>query len=558
MLPFVRQTRHLGRYRQIVQVFAHHGFGYLMEQLGLVALLSLPRRLILRVPPTPPVGVAERLCQALVELGPTFVKIGQFLSTRPDVVPADFVAELEKLQDTVPSFSSDIAISTIESELGQPIDALFKEFTREPLAAASLGQVHGAVLHSGEHVAVKVQRPDIAGLIETDLSIISDLAALAQERTWLGQEYDLVELAWEFSTTLRRELDYVREAKNAERFRQIFANNPKVLIPRIYYEYTSNRVLTTERIYGVKITQVAKIQDAGINTVQLAQNATEVIFQEIFSGFFHSDPHPGNLFALEGDRVGAVDFGQVGILDREMTRNVMFMVMAIIRRDTEDALRSLEGLNIIERQNVTPGVRRDMQLFIDSMAGQRLNQISAHVVGGEMFAMVRRHKLTMPGPIAVLLKSIIMMEGIGLQLDPNLNVFGVAKPYAQQAMAEEFSPKVVRQRLFHRARIMGDTAFELPEQIGNILRRLDDGEIRLQTSEQEMRSLSRAIISAANYLSLAIVLSAIILGLGLVAVAGGIGGWSGPIPRILIVMGTLGALLAALFLVLAMMRGRNI
>jgi ubiquinone biosynthesis protein len=558
MLPFVRQTRHLGRYRQIVQVLGHHGFGYLMEQLGVIALLSLPRRLVMRVPPTPPVGVAERLCQAFIELGPTFVKIGQFLSTRPDIVPPDFVSELERLQDTVPSFPAEQAIRVIEEDLGKPLDELFKEFDREPLAAASLGQVHAATLHSGEKVAVKVQRPDIRGMIETDLSILSDLASLAQERLQLGQEYDLVELAWEFSTTLRRELDYNREGKNADRFRKIFADDEKVHIPTVYWEYTRQRVLTTERIFGVKISRVQEIRQAGIDPVQLATNSTRVIFKEIFSGFFHSDPHPGNLFALPGEVVAAVDFGQVGVLDQEMTRHVMLMVTAIIQRDSDGALRALEGMGMLERYNITSGVRRDMQLFIDSMSGQRLSDISAHVIGGEMFAMVRRHKLKMPGPVAVLLKSIIMMEGIGLQLDPNLNVFGVARPYAKQAMLDEFAPNAVRKRLWNRARVTGDTLLELPEQVGYILQRINEGGLRVETNEHQLRGLSRAIISAANYLALSVVLAAIILGLGLVSVSAGIGGWSGPLPTILIVMGTIGALLAALFLALALMRGRDI
>lgn len=558
MLPLVRQTRHLRRYRQIAQVLGHHGFGYILEQLGLTNLLSIPRRAVLRVPPPQRIGAAERLCQVLIDLGPTFVKIGQFLSTRADLLPPNLITELEKLQDTVPPFPSEEAIDVIESELGQSIHQLFKHFEREPLAAASLGQVHGAILHTGEHVAVKVQRPDIATLIETDLAVLADLAALAQERTLIGEQYDLNELAWEFSTTLRRELDYKREGRNAERFRRIFADSDYVVIPTVYWDYTSNRVLTTQRFYGVKINQVQELKEKGIDPVILSRNSTQVIFQEIFSGFFHADPHPGNFFALEGERIGAVDFGQVGIMDREMTRQVMFMVSGIIDRDPDKSLRALVGLGMIERQEIDSAVRRDMQLFIDSLSGQSLDAISAHVAGGELFAIVRRNRLTMPGPVATLLKAIIMMEGIGLRLDPNLNIFKVAKPYAQKALVEELSPKVMRARMWQQTRIVGETALELPEQFGNILRRLNKGELHVRTHEMELRRLSRSVVSAANYLALSIVLGSLIIGLGFIAVAIGIGGWGGPIPTVLMVMAALGALVATLFLGLALFRGSDI
>lgn len=558
MLPFVRQTRHLGRYRHIVQVLWHHGFGYVLEQLGVTTLLSLPRRTILRAPPPPRVGVGERLCMALIEMGPTFVKIGQLLSTRADLLPPNIINELEKLQDAVPPFPSEQAIATIESELGKPLHVLFKEFNHEPLAAASLGQVHAAVLHSGEKVAVKVQRPDIVSLIDTDLTILAELANLAQERTSLGERVNLPELAWEFSTTLRRELDYTREGRNADRFRKIFKDYQNVLIPTVYWDYTSPRVLTTQHIQGIKITKVSALREVGIDPPRLAHNATEVIFHEIFTGFFHSDPHPGNFFGLEGDRVGAVDFGQVGIMDREMTRQVMFFVTAIIDRDADKALRALVGMGMLERQNISPAVRRDMLLFIESIAGQPLHAVSANMMGGELFALVRRHKLTMPSQIATLLKAIIMMEGIGLQLDPQLNVFGVAKPIAMRAIVEELSPKVLRGRLFEQTRVMGETALELPEQVGNFLRRLNKGEFTIHTHEHEIRNLSRALISAANYLAVAIVLSSVIIGIGLIAVAVGIGGWSGPIPTAFIVIATMGSLIAIVFMGLALMRGRDV
>lgn len=313
MWPLVRQARNLGRYRQIAQTLTRYGFGYILEQIGLASLLSLPRRVFRGKSVTQLTGPV-RLRLALVELGPTFIKLGQALSTRPDLLPLEYITELNKLQDAVPPFPAHIAIATIEDDLNRSIEELFSDFDRTPLAAASLGQVHAAVLHDGSPVVVKVQRPGIEAIVTTDLAILHDLAALAQERTALGKQYDLVELAWEFSAALRAELDYRREGRNAERFRKNFVDFTKVHIPAIHWEHSSGRVLTMERLFGIKINDVIRIDAEGLDRKRLARHACELILREIFrDGFFHADPHPGNLFAMPGEVIGAVDFGQVVI-----------------------------------------------------------------------------------------------------------------------------------------------------------------------------------------------------------------------------------------------------
>ncbi|MCG8346371.1 MAG: AarF/UbiB family protein [Chloroflexales bacterium] len=558
MWPLVRQARYLGRYRQIAQILVSHGFGYLVEQLGLVSLLSLPRRVILRVPPPTPLGAAERLCQALVALGPTFVKLGQILSTRPDLLPPDFIAELDKLQDTVPPFPGSIAITTIEAELGQPISDLFREFCLEPLAAASLGQVHAAVLHSGERVAVKVQRPDISIHVATDLAILADLAALAQERTSWGTKYDLVDLTWEFSATLRGELDYRREGRNADRFRRNFTDSPLVYIPRIYWDYTSTRVLTSEYLDGVKINDIAGLERAGINRIGLAHNSMQLILQEVFShGFFHGDPHPGNFFALPGEVIGVVDFGQVGMLDRETTNQLLLLLVSLVNHDNNGVLRALERIGIVARRDVTPALCRDVQRFTERFVDLPLTELSAQETAEELLALVQRHHLRMPGPMALLLKAIIMMEGTGLQLDPNLDVFGIARPYARQAIDEQISPEAMSKRLFEHGRSLSEAALELPYQLSEALERLNDGEVRVQSRELELRRVAQALVSAANRLAIALVLAAHILGLGMLAIAVGVGDWSGPWPLIMAILGVLGIIFSGLLFGLALLRGRE-
>lgn len=558
MWPLVRQARYLGRYREIAQVLVHHGFGYVVTQLGLVSLLSLPRRVVLQVPPAPPLSTAARLREALITLGPTFVKLGQALSTRPDLLPPDVVAELGKLQDTVPPFPAEQAIATIEECLGRPIGELFAHFDPVPLAAASLGQVHAAVLPDGAHVAVKVQRPDIAQRINTDLAILADLAALAQERLNLGAQYNLVDLVWEFAQTLRAELDYRREGHNADRFRKNFAHSGLVLIPKVYWEHTNGRVLTSERIYGVKITDLRGLAADGIDREALAQNCMQVILEEIFShGFFHSDPHPGNFFALPGAVLGVVDFGQVSSLDRQTTHGLLLLLAGLVEHDTQATLRALERLEVLHRRDVGPALRRDLERFTAGFVDRPLSDLSARETIDELLSLFRRHHIRLPSPLAMLLKALVMMEGVGMQLDPGLDVFGIARPYVQHALAEQFSPRALGAQALSGGRELGQVTLELPHQLSELLQRLNDNELQIQTRERELPRVAGALIGAANRVALALVLAALILGVGLLSVAIGLGGWAGSLPTTLLAFGIIGAIVCGLALGLALLRGRE-
>ncbi len=527
MWPLVRQARYLGRYRQIAQVFWQYGFGYLLDQLGLTALLSLPRRIV-RQPAPDPISGPERLRLALTDLGPTFVKLGQTLSTRPDLLPPAWIEELNKLQDTVPPFPADVAIATIEAELHQPIDALFRSFEREPLAAASLGQVHGAELPDGTPVVVKVQRPDIQQLVAIDLAILSELAALAQQNTPFGEQYDLVELAWEFGMTLRAELDYRREGRNADRFRANFAGHPHVCIPRVFWRHTSARVLTTERLFGIKITDIGGMDAAGMDRKRLARHSLELILQEIFvDGFFQGDPHPGNLFALPGEVIGAVDFGQAIALDRETTGNLLLLLVALLERDADGALQALQRLGMLTQRELSPALRRDMRRFVDHVVGSSLEELSAREMGEELLALLQRHRLRLPAPLALLLKSIIMMEGIGVQIDPQLDVFGIARPYAMRALAELNSPDAQMRRILRELDEMRGIVGALPEQMSTLLQRLNDGELRIQTRDLEARRTAAALSQAGTRIALGLIVLAATLGLTGLTIAAAIAGWDG-------------------------------
>jgi ubiquinone biosynthesis protein len=530
MLPLFRQARYLGRYRQIGQVLARYGFGFLIEQLGVGPLLRLPSRLARRTPLPDPLTAPQRLCRALIELGPTYVKLGQVLSTRPDIIPPAFVIELSRLQDTVPSFPSTVAVALIEQELGQPIDQLFATFDREPFAAASLGQAHAATLADGSQVVVKVQRPDIQQLVATDLAILTELATLAEERSELGQRYNLRDLSWEFGAAVRAELDFRQEGRNADRFRRNFADSPHVKIPVIYWEYTTARVLTSERLVGIKITDIAAMDAAGLDRKRLARHSIELILQEIFKdGYFQGDPHPGNMFALPDEVIGAVDFGQAVALDPEMTRSLLRLLVALSSHDADGALRSLQGLGMLRVRTITAALRRDMVRFIDGFVDRPLSDISARETVDELLGLVQRHQLHMPPPLALLLKAIIMMEGIGVLIDPDLDVFAVARPYALRTLAEVASPEAIGRQALDRGRALLELADRLPTQAGEVLAQIAEGELTIRTRELELQRVAATLSLASMRLALALVLVAATVGLGMLGIATAIGGWQGPL-----------------------------
>ena len=554
MWPLVRQARFLRRYRQIASVLVSHGFGYVVGELGLISLLSLPRR-IFRRPAADALTGPERLRHALAELGPTYIKLGQMLSTRPDLLPPAWIHELSRLQDTVPPFPAAVAIATIEAELGHPIDAVFRELCSEPLAAASLGQAHAAVMHDGAQVVVKVQRPDIEQLVAVDLAILADLAALAQERSQLGKQYDLTELAWEFGATLRAELDYRREARNAERFRKNFAGNPHVKIPAVFWEATSAKVLTTERLFGVKINDIAGMDAIGLDRPALARHAVELILQEVFAdGFFQGDPHPGNLFALPDGVIGAVDFGQAVALDSEMTGNLLLLLASLTGGDADGALRALQRLGMLAPREITGALRRDMLRFIERFVDRPLQEISGREIGEELLSLAQRHQLRMPAPLALLLKAIVMMEGIGVQLDPQLDVFSIARPYATRAFAELNSPETIVRRALDRSRELAETAALMPRQVSDALQRLNDGELTLRTEDREARRLASSIGLAGTRLALAAVMLSATLGLGMLGMLVVFGGLQGALAAALFVFGSLTLATSGLALLLSLLR----
>jgi len=528
MRPLGWRYKHLKRYREIVQVLARQGFGNLIDQLELVPYLSLPRRLFRDVTPGPPLTAPERMRLSIEELGPTFIKFGQIMSTRLDLIPPPYVAQLARLQDTVPQAPWEAVREKLEQELEGSLDELFVSFEAEPVAAASLAQVHQATLPSGEEVVVKVQRPDIEETVEVDLEILFDLARLIQGRIPLGKIYNFVDIAEEFAFTLRNEMDYRREGHNAERFRRNFAHEPALYIPKVYWDYTTRRVLTLERISGIKIDDIAALDAAGVDRHRVAKNAARMMIKEVLEdGFFHADPHPGNFFVMDGAVIGAMDFGMVGYLDRRDRENLVRLYIVSVQLDTEGIVEQLVRMGAARRDVDRSSLQRDIGRLLNKYYGLPLKEIRAREVIEEVMPIAFRHHLRMPSRLWLLGKTLAMMEGVGLQLDPDFDIFAISQPYVRKFLWQTVSPQTWGRRLLKTSGDWGELLTDLPRRVPRLIDQLEEGDLQFTLRLREIEPLLARLDRVGNRLAISVLLAAFIVSLALLmpSLLGGRQGW---------------------------------
>lgn len=510
------RPRHLRRYAQIAEALTRHGFGAIVAQLGLNRYLGLPQRLLSREAPPADVTAAQHLRLALEELGSTFVKLGQLLSTRPDVLPPDFVAELSKLQDEVPPAPWEPIQALLEEQLGAPLGAFFKAFDPTPIAAASLGQVYAALLLDGQRVIVKVQRPGIERVVRTDLEILQDLAHLAQERTFLGDLYDLVELADEFSAALLAELDYRREGRNADRFRKNFAEERQLYIPRVYWDYTTRRVLVQERIAGIKISDIDALDAAGYDRQRIASHAASSIIKQVLEdGFFHADPHPGNLVVMPGEVIGVMDFGTAGHLTAGDRANLVRLYIAIIQLDAEGAADQLERMGIAEPRRDQTGLQRDLRRLLQKYQGMPLKDVSVGEVLGEIEPFIYEHHLRVPPDYWLLIKTLVIMEGVGKRLAPDFDVYDFCGPYVRRFLLGLWLPSTWGPSVLRGATAWADLASGFPRQAARIMSQVEHGELQFRVHAPMPDQTARHWNQIANRVTLGIVLAALIIAVAL-------------------------------------------
>jgi len=510
----LRLLRNLRRSREIVTVLMNYGFDDLVDQLGLRRYLRWGRRLLFwkRSEPEVKLTRAKRIRLALESLGVTFIKFGQVVSTRPDLVPRDVVRELSKLQESVPSFPSDVAIKIVERELEGSIDTLFAAFDHQPLAAGSLGQVHRARLHDGTELVVKIKRPDIDRVIEQDLSLMYELATMIERHFPDAEIFDPVGLVNQFSRTIHRELQFMREARSTDEFYRLFQDDATLYVPKIYWELTQGDIITMEYIDGYRIDNENELKNLPISAHEVAANGARIFMKMTFEfGIFHADPHPGNFRVMPDGSICLIDYGMIGVIEEERRDLLIDMLLNVARKDTTRLVEVVLNIGKTKRDVDHQLLRADLRDFIGNYYGIPLDQIKVGVMLTDFINILAIHRIRCPVDIMLLIRALITLEGVASHIAPDLNIAQEMEPYVYKISSERYHPRAIASRMWTEARSLTKVMHDLPEQIGRTLGKLSDDELRIHLEHKGIDHLTTEMDRSGNRLAIGMVMSALIL-----------------------------------------------
>ena len=543
----LRKNFHLNRSRQIAGVLLSHGWGFLRNE-----------QRVAREPAA--IGASARplhLRQALEELGTTFIKLGQILSTRADLLPPEYLVELTKLQDSAPPVPFEDIQQALVKELGRPIEQLFAQFDPAPLAAASIGQAHAATMWNGTEVVVKVRRPGVVEQVNEDLEILKELATTACRHWQFADQYDLCGLVEEFSQTLLAELDYIREGHNAERFAANFAVDPHIHIPRVFWELTTARVLTLERIRGIKINDLKALDQQGTDRRWLADYATNVVLKMVCEdGFFHADPHPGNFFIESNGTIGLIDFGMVGILDEQTQDLLAELLIAINHQDADRLVDVFLDLGVTRKRIVRTSVRHDIERLLSSYWGLPLGELKVAALLNDVYSVMRRHHLHLPPNLALLLKTVIMVEGLGVNLDRDFRFTKSLTPFTEGLVLRQFSPSRWMRSFGHASLDLAKLGTQMPQHLRRIVTAAEDGNLQIGMRPEGFDPVVDRLERIANRIVLGVLAAAFINGLAVLVSVYRPPGWE-RWGWIVFAFGFLCALLLGVYLAWSILRPRH-
>ena len=514
----VHQLRpsHLNRYRQITAALSRNGLGYFAAITGTENFLLRFARLWGRRHPKHVHSTPEAVRRVLEDLGTTFVKLGQILSTRSDLISPEMQAELQKLQDNVNPLPLDVVEGILIEECGRTPDEVFSEFHAEPIGSASIGQAHTAILKDGTEVVVKVRRPGVENQIHIDLEILESMARNAQRLGLVEAAYDLEGMVQEFGNLLSQELDYRQERRNAERLAKNFADEPMLIIPKIYPEYTTERAIVLERMRGINIRDTEALDAAGIDRKELASRAVGYVFKMIFEdGFFHADLHPGNMFVQDDGSIALIDFGQVGELDENTRDQLIDLVMAAMSGDSD---RLTDAILILVRRRGAidrEGLRREMSTLMSRYRSLPLSDLPLDKIMDDVLAIARVHQLRIPTDLVSLIKTLIMIEGIGETLDPGFNLGDALKPHGRKLLLMRFSPGRQMKRLTQAGMDALSLSAELPRRFRRILDDVEQGEFTILMKPSEFDPIIDRLERIANRVIAGILVASLIGGLAI-------------------------------------------
>ena len=505
------------RYRQIVSILTRHGFGFLVQDLGLSELLSFYRRLRIGRLDEEDLGhLPIRIRQLLEDLGPTFVKIGQFLSTRSDVIPPEVIQELSLLRESANPIPVSEVRRVLQESWGKSVEEVCLEFDDQPLGSASIGQVHRAVLLSGEEVAIKVRRPGITGMVQADLVILADLAALGEQHWDWAKRLGLIQVVAEFSVALKEELDYRREARNAERIAR--QNLPDVKIPKIYHEFSSDQVLVLEYLSGYALEDREGLIKVGVNLEDLAEHLIRTVLAQMLEfGYYHGDLHPGNLRVIPENTLIFLDFGLLGRLDQATRRHLSSLVICLMLDDNRGISDVLLDMGAVDGQVDEKALRADVERLRQEYYGIPLEELQIGEALESLWNVAARHQVRVPPDMALLAKTVMTLEGVVRNLAPGFNILAVAEPYAWKLLRNRFHPINLLQEGWSSGRQFVRSWTQLPNEVHQALAELREGRLtvkidpqwekRVERLESGQRGLQRSLI----LLCITVLLAAMIL-----------------------------------------------
>ncbi len=514
---------HIDRYRQILQVLFKYGFGELMDSLKIEQIWEAGLRKISRKrrEAVDTLTGPERFRLALEELGPTFVKLGQVLSTRPDLIPLTFIEELTKLQDEVPPFPYSEVREIIQAETGKFPEELFESFDEKPLAAASIGQVHRARLKNGSDVVVKVQRPRIKKTIEIDLEIMLHLAGLMERHLEELQVIQPSRIVEEFARTLEEEIDYTVELSHIERFAKQFEKDDTIRVPQVYRELSTERILTMENIHGIKGSDLEALKRGGYDLPLLAERGADLIMKQIFvHGFFHGDPHPGNIFFLPENIICYVDFGMMGRIGRSEREDFADMLMAVVQRNDKKMVEAMLKLTEYDIEPDREKLELQMGNFIDRYLYLPLKDLRLGRLLQQLLELVTENRLTIKANFFLMMKALSQVESLGVELDPDFEIITRAKPFVQRVQMARLNPKRIAEELFESGSELVSLLKDIPGEVRSILEQTRNGKLKIIFQHRGLDRILTTLDRSSNRVAFAIVLAALIIGSSLIVLSG--------------------------------------
>ncbi len=514
--------RHVNRYMEIIGVLTKYGFADIISRSRLESVIDFGRKIVFRKADSTIHTLSrwERMRLVLEELGPTFIKFGQVMSTRADLIPIELIHELEKLQDSVPPFSGEKAISLVEQELGKPISEVFESISYSPLAAASIAQVHKAILIEGEEVVVKVQRPGIDRTIETDLEIMFHLAMMMEKHVQEMRSLNIVKIVEEFERAIHKELNFAIEASNLERFGNNFQKDPNIYVPKCYRNFSTKKILTIEYIDGIKISDIKSIKANDLDCKIIARRGADLVSKQIFEfGFFHADPHPGNILVLPENVICFLDYGMMGTLTRTTRELITSMAAGAIHRDIDKIIRNLLRLCETDGEVKTRKLELQITELIDRYFNQSLEQMDMAALVNDLMKFYPENNLKMPSDLYLLGRSMLLLQGNGEILDPDFNVAVHIEPYLKKMIRERLHIRKIAKDLFISSEELLQLMKELPFEIREIIEKVKNGTIKMDIEHKGLDPMLGTHERISNRISFAIVLASIIVGSSLIVLS---------------------------------------